>query len=107
MADERFDGLFLGLAQQCRGIDDILDAFFGFLRRKTDFLSMPDRAKEVRTLVVWLYAAVAYVCTRVMLLALSSHVCARVCVYVCMKMYVRVRAWAGFPFFHVCVCVCV
>lgn len=36
-ADERFDGLFLNMAQQAGSIDNIFDAFFGFLGRKTDF----------------------------------------------------------------------
>lgn len=37
MADDRFDGLFLNLAQQSQGIEPLLDNLFGFLRRKTDF----------------------------------------------------------------------
>ena len=43
--DERFDGVLLGIAQQCEGIDCILDAYFGFLRRKTDFFGHMDRAR--------------------------------------------------------------
>ncbi len=43
--DERFDGLLLSFAQQHEGIDSILESFFGFLRRKTDFFSHVDRAK--------------------------------------------------------------
>uniref|UniRef100_A0A7S0L513 Nuclear migration protein nudC n=1 Tax=Coccolithus braarudii TaxID=221442 RepID=A0A7S0L513_9EUKA len=39
MDDERFDGMYLQLAQQVGGIDPLLDSFFGFLRRKTDFFS--------------------------------------------------------------------
>jgi hypothetical protein len=35
--DERLDGLFLTLAQQCQGIEPLLDGLFSFLRRKTDF----------------------------------------------------------------------
>ncbi|CAN0451682.1 unnamed protein product, partial [Hapterophycus canaliculatus] len=35
--DDRFDGLYLSLAQQNHGIDNLLQSFFGFLRRKTDF----------------------------------------------------------------------
>lgn len=37
--DDRFDGLYLNLAQQNQGIDNLLESFFGFLRRKTDFYS--------------------------------------------------------------------
>jgi hypothetical protein len=37
MADERFDGLFLNVAQQAQGIEPLLDNLFSFLRRKTDF----------------------------------------------------------------------
>ena len=39
--DDRFDGLFLNVAQQARGIEPLLDTVFSFLRRKTDFFSGP------------------------------------------------------------------
>jgi len=39
MDDERFDGMYINLAQQVGGIEPLLDSFFGFLRRKTDFFS--------------------------------------------------------------------
>eukprot|EP00992_Anisonema_acinus_P009043 TRINITY_DN5229_c0_g1_i1.p1 TRINITY_DN5229_c0_g1~~TRINITY_DN5229_c0_g1_i1.p1 ORF type:complete len:318 (-),score=76.80 TRINITY_DN5229_c0_g1_i1:140-1093(-) len=43
MSDERFDSLLLGLAQQQQGgIDGLLDVFFGFLQRKTDFFTGAD-----------------------------------------------------------------
>jgi len=39
--DERFDGLYLNVAQTTRGIDPLLDTVFSFLRRKTDFFNGP------------------------------------------------------------------
>jgi hypothetical protein len=45
--DERFDAMLLSIAQQHQGIDNLLDTFCGFLRRKTDFFSGGDvREKE-------------------------------------------------------------
>jgi hypothetical protein len=35
----RFDGMYINIAQQIGGIEPLLDSFFGFLRRKTDFLN--------------------------------------------------------------------
>ena len=35
--DERFDGLYLNVAQTAQGIEPLLDTVFSFLRRKTDF----------------------------------------------------------------------
>ena len=49
MDDDRFDGMYMNLAGSVGGIDPLLDSFFGFLRRKTDFFagaadsSMPER----------------------------------------------------------------
>jgi len=40
--DDRFDGLYLNVAQTARGIDPLLDTVFSFLRRKTDFFNGPD-----------------------------------------------------------------
>lgn len=37
--DERFDGLYLNVAQTAHGIEPLLDTVFSFLRRKTDFFS--------------------------------------------------------------------
>jgi len=39
MDDDRFDGMYINIAQQIGGIEPLLDSFFGFLRRKTDFLN--------------------------------------------------------------------
>ena len=41
MDDERFDGLYLNVAQTTRGIEPLLDTVFSFLRRKTDFFDGP------------------------------------------------------------------
>jgi CS domain/N-terminal conserved domain of Nudc. len=40
-ADGRFDGLYLTVAQQAKGIEPLLDTMFSFLRRKTDFFAGP------------------------------------------------------------------
>jgi hypothetical protein len=37
--DDRFDGMFLTVAQQAQGIEPLLDLLFSFLRRKTDFFT--------------------------------------------------------------------
>jgi len=39
--DDRFDGLYMNVAQSARGIEPMLDTVFSFLRRKTDFFSGP------------------------------------------------------------------
>lgn len=44
--DERFDGLYLNVAQTTRGIEPLLDSVFSFLRRKTDFFSGPPGSGE-------------------------------------------------------------
>lgn len=40
--DERFDGLYMNVANTARGIEPLLDTVFSFLRRKTDFFNGPD-----------------------------------------------------------------
>ena len=42
---EKFDGFFMSIAQQHQGIDSLLDSFFGFLGRKTDFFTFHEDAK--------------------------------------------------------------
>jgi len=49
--EERFDGMFLTVAQQAQGIEPLLDNLFSFLRRKTDFFSGATR-EQVETLVM-------------------------------------------------------
>jgi hypothetical protein len=44
-SDERFDGMFLTIAQQSQGIEPLLDNLFSFLRRKTDFFAGASPAK--------------------------------------------------------------
>jgi N-terminal conserved domain of Nudc. len=45
MEEGKFDGFFMNLAQQhTSGIDSLLDSFFGFLGRKTDFFTHHDDA---------------------------------------------------------------
>jgi len=43
--EERFDGMFMTVAQQAQGIEPLLDHLFGFLRRKTDFFAGASREK--------------------------------------------------------------
>lgn len=44
--DDRFDGLYMNVAQTTRGIEPLLDSVFSFLRRKTDFLAGPPGASD-------------------------------------------------------------
>jgi len=49
MNDDRFDGLFLNVAQSSdTGIDGMLTSFFGFLARKTDFFDGPAEETLIR-----------------------------------------------------------
>ena len=49
MDDERFDGLYLNVANTTQGIEPLLDTVFSFLRRKTDFFSGPPGSGEKGT----------------------------------------------------------
>lgn len=55
MADanaERFDGMLLAIAQQCEGgITELLDIFFGFLERKTDFFTGAGRTEAEQIVI--------------------------------------------------------
>eukprot|EP01137_Pigoraptor_chileana_P006326 Opistho-2@50564 len=42
MQGDRFDGVLLAMAQQHNGAEDIIDTFFDFLSRKTDFFQAAD-----------------------------------------------------------------
>ncbi|KAL3767770.1 hypothetical protein ACHAW5_003589 [Stephanodiscus triporus] len=39
--DDRFDGLYVNVANQTQGIEPLLDSVFSFLRRKSDFFAGP------------------------------------------------------------------
>ena len=49
MNEEKYDGVFLGIAQQCQGIEPLLESLFSFLRRKTDFYvgASPAKVEEL------------------------------------------------------------
>ncbi|CAG9317619.1 unnamed protein product [Blepharisma stoltei] len=47
MEEEKFDGLLMTVVQQSQGINGFFDAFFGFLRRKTDFYAQPESGKQL------------------------------------------------------------
>ncbi len=46
MEDER-DGLLIALAQRCGGIELMLDSFFSFLKRKTDFYHVQKKGDRI------------------------------------------------------------
>lgn len=53
--DEKFDGLLLNMAQQAGSIDTILDTFFGFLQRKTDFFTGSQDEKAAEEMILKYY----------------------------------------------------
>jgi N-terminal conserved domain of Nudc./CS domain len=44
--EEKFDGMFMTIVNDSKGIEGFLSNFFSFMRRKTDFYSTPDKGKE-------------------------------------------------------------
>mmetsp|Transcript_155576 Transcript_155576/g.270689 ORF Transcript_155576/g.270689 Transcript_155576/m.270689 type:complete len:338 (-) Transcript_155576:128-1141(-) len=52
---EKFDGILLNIAQQSGSIESILDTFFGFLQRKTDFFTGAQDENAAEQLVLKYY----------------------------------------------------
>ncbi len=46
--DDRFDGLYLNVANQTQGIEPLLDTVFSFLRRKSDFFAGPPGSSNAK-----------------------------------------------------------
>ena len=49
MGDERFDGIFMNVVQQSRGVEAFFDNVFGFMGRKTDFFTQEEQALTIVT----------------------------------------------------------
>jgi hypothetical protein len=45
--EEKFDGLFMTAVQGSQGIENFYNNLFSFMRRKTDFFTASDKAKEI------------------------------------------------------------
>lgn len=45
--EHKYDGLLYQMVQESQGYEGFFDSVFGFLRRKTDFFSVPQKAEEV------------------------------------------------------------
>lgn len=52
---EKYDGLLMNVAQQVGSIDGILDTFFGFLQRKTDFFTGAQDEEAAQEMVMKYY----------------------------------------------------
>lgn len=52
---EKFDGVLLNIAQQAGSIESILDSFFGFLQRKTDFFTGAQDEQAAEQIVMKYY----------------------------------------------------
>lgn len=50
MTDEKFDGLLMTLVQYSQGIENFYNHVFSFMRRKTDFFSMPE--EKVKSIIL-------------------------------------------------------
>lgn len=59
--DDRFDNMFLTIAQQAQGIEPLLDTLFSFLRRKTDFFAgaSAEKIQEIVMIAIEKQAAIA------------------------------------------------
>lgn len=44
--EDKFDGMFMTIVNESKGIEGFLTSFFSFMRRKTDFFSTPDKGRE-------------------------------------------------------------
>ena len=55
MGDERFDGIFMNVVQQSRGVEEFFDNVFGFLGRKTDFYTQEQTAINIVTKAMMLH----------------------------------------------------
>ena len=45
--EEKFDGLFMTAVQQSQGIENFFANLFGFMRRKTDFFTFEEKARDL------------------------------------------------------------
>lgn len=54
-AEERFDGVLMNIAQQSGSIDNVLDMFFGFMQRKTDFFTGAQDEQAAEAMVLKYY----------------------------------------------------
>jgi hypothetical protein len=47
MNNDMFDGVLMNIVQKAEGIEGFYDAIFSFMRRKTDFFTSPEKAREM------------------------------------------------------------